>query len=121
MNNDEIALRNFIINKVWEVAQLCVDEDKKCWRVKLPLFWGAMDDLGFTGREVREALAFLESRMYVIVFPDEDGHVTGISLIPQRYQCVHCNTWLEMQDDPEGHIDECLKRQAKIERNRELL
>jgi hypothetical protein len=29
--------------------------------------------------------------------------------------------WLDMQDDPEDHIDLCRKRQAKIARNRKLL
>ena len=51
---------------------------------------------------------------------DEDGHVTGISLVPQRYQCGHCQMWLNMQDDPEDHIDLCLKLQKKIERHPKL-
>jgi hypothetical protein len=55
------------------------------------------------------------------VFPDEDGQVGRISLVPQRYQCGFCYMWLDMQDEPEHHIDTCLKRQAKIERNQNLV
>jgi hypothetical protein len=112
---------NFIINKVWEAAQACVDESRKGWRVQMQVFRDAMDDLGFTGREVREVLAFLEVKMYVIVFPDEDGHVAGISLVPQQYRCLQCNMLLDMQSDIRFHFEDCRKRQAKIARNRELL
>jgi hypothetical protein len=121
MNSDEIVLRNFIINKVLQVAQACVDESRKGWRVKLPLFKDAMDAFNFSSREVREVLAFLEAKMYMIVFLDEDGHVAGISLVPQKYRCWQCNGLLDMQDDIRRHFDDCRKRQAKIERNRKLL
>ena len=121
MTNKDIVLHKSVVRKVLEVAQACVDGTRKGWRVQMPLFWGAMDDMGYTGKEVRETLAFLEARMYVIVFPDEDGQVGRISLVPQRYQCGFCYMWLNMQDEPEHHIDTCLKRQAKIERNRKLL
>jgi hypothetical protein len=121
MTNNEVVLRKSVVNKVLEIAQRCVDEKRKGWRVQMPLFWDAMDDMSFSGKEVRDALAFLETRMYVVTFTDEDGSVTGISLVPQRYQCGFCNMWLNMQDEPENHIDLCLRRQAKIERNRMLL
>jgi hypothetical protein len=121
MNNDEIVIRKAVINTVLKVAQQCLDENRKGWFVRMPVFWDAMDDLGFTGEEVRATLAFLQARMYVITFTDEDGCVTGISLVPQQYQCEFCNMWLDMQDEPENHIDDCLKRQAKIEWNRKLV
>jgi hypothetical protein len=121
MDNDEVVLSRFVVNKVWQVAQSCLDKSRKGWRVKMLEFRDAMDSLDFTANEVRAALAFLESRMYVFTFTDEDGHVTGISLIPQRHQCAHCNMWLDMQDDAENHIALCLKQQKKIERNRMLL
>ena len=121
MTNDEIVIHKSVVNKVWEVAQACVDEKKKGWRVQMPIFWDAMDNLGFSGKEVRAILAFLAARMYVIVFRDEDGHVAGISLVPQQYRCWHCNSLLDMQDDIRRHFDDCRKRQAKIERNRKLL
>ena len=121
MNNEDIVLRESVVNKVLEVAQTCVDAKRKGWFVSMPRFWSAMDEICFTGKEVREALAFLAARMYVIVFPDEDGQGGRISLVPQRYQCGFCYMWLNMQDEPEHHIDTCLKRQAKIERNRKLL
>jgi hypothetical protein len=117
MNNEEIAIHKYVVNKIWEVAHDCVDESRKGWRVKLPLFWGAMDDLDFTRREVREVLAFLEVKMYVLVFRDEDGCVTGISLVPQQYRCWQCNMLLDMQDDIRRHFDDCQKRQAKIQRS----
>jgi hypothetical protein len=121
MNNNEVVLSKFVVNKVWEVAQSCVDETRKGWFVNMEQFHDAMDGWDFTAEKVRAALEFLESRTYVLPFKDEDGHVTRISLVPQRYQCGHCNMWLDMQRDPEDHIDSCLKRQAKIERNRKLL
>ena len=120
MTNKEIVIRKSVVSKVLEVAQACVNESKKGWRVQMPIFWDAMDEICFTGKEVREALAFLAARMYVIVFLDDDGQVAGISLVPQRYQCGFCNMWLGMQDDFVDHIDICLKRQAKIARNRKL-
>jgi hypothetical protein len=55
------------------------------------------------------------------VFLDEDGHAARISLVPQRFRCWHCNMLLDMQDDFVDHIGLCLKRQAKIARNRKLL
>ena len=118
---DTFVLSKFVVNKVWEVAQACVDDTKKGWRVKMPEFRDALDGLDFTASEIHAALSCLESRAYFFAFTDEDGHVTGVSLIPQRYQCGHCNLWLDMQGDPENHIDDCLKRQAKIARNRVLL
>lgn len=121
MSNDEAILSRFLVNKVWEVAQTCVDESKKGCRVEMPRFRDAMDDWDFTAEEVRAALAYLELRTYLLVFRDEEGHVTGICLIPQRYQCGFCNMWLNTQDDPEAHIDFCLRQQRKIERNRVLL
>src|SRR5665213_3988812 len=81
--------------------------------VKIPAFWGAMEHLGFTGREGRAVLAHLSARMYMLVFPDEDGHVAGISLVPQQYRCWQCNGLLNMQDDIRLHFDDCRKRQAK--------
>ena len=120
MTNNEVVLRKSVVNKVLEIAQRCVDEKRKGWRVKMQQFNDAMDDMGFTGKEVRAALAFLSARMYLIAFPGEDCHVTGISLVPQQYPCEFCNMLLDMQDDPEGHIDLCLRRQAKIQRNRKL-
>lgn len=121
MNNDEIALSKFVVNKVWEIIQTCVDESRKGWRVDMSAFRDAMDSQNFDSREVREALAFLEARTYLITCVDVDGHVTGISLVPQRYQCGHCKMWLNMQDDPEDHINLCLRLQRKIEGNRRLL
>jgi hypothetical protein len=76
--------------------------------------------MGFTGKEVRATLAFLEKKMYVITFLDSDGCVTGISLVPQWYPCEFCKMPLYIQDDPEQHIDLCLRRQRKIEMNRKL-
>lgn len=113
MTNGETAIRESVINKVLQVAQACVDEKKKGWFVKMPAFWGAMDHLGFSGKDVRAVLAFLAARMYVIVFRDEDGHVAGISLVPQQYRCLHCIGLLNMQDDIRHHFDDCRKRQAK--------
>ena len=118
MNNEDIVLRKSVVRKVLEVAQACVDRNKKGWFVKMPVLWGAMDDMGFTAKEVRAALGFFQQRTYLIVFLDEDGQVGGISIVPQRYRCGHCNMWLDMQDDPVDHIDLCRKRQAKIARNR---
>ena len=60
-------------------------------------------------------------RTLVITSLNAEGGVAGISLVPQRYQCGHCNMWLNMQDEPEHHIDLCVKQQKKIERHRELL
>jgi len=121
MNNEDIVLRESVVNKVLEVAQTCVDAKRKGWFVSMPRFWSAMDEICFTGKEVREALAFLAARMYVIVFLDDDGQIAGISMVPQRYRCGHCNMLLDMQDDFVDHIDLCLKRQRKIERNPLLL
>jgi hypothetical protein len=118
---DTFVLSKFVVNKVLEVAQACVDDSRKGWRVKMPAFRDAMDHLGFSGRDVRAVLAFLAARMYVIVFPDENGHVAGISLVPQQYRCLQCNMLLDMQDDPDNHIDFCLRQQRKIKRNRKLL
>jgi hypothetical protein len=120
MNNDEIVIRKWVVNKVLQVVQQCVDESRKGWRVKIREFNDAMDDLGFTGEEVRAALAYLRARMYVITLLNSDGSVTGISLVPQWYPCEFCKMPLYIQDDPEGHIDLCLRRQAKIKRNRKL-
>lgn len=120
MNNDEIAIRMSAVNKVLQVAQQCVDESKKGWFVSMPVFWNAMDAFNFGIKEVRAALAMLAARLYVIVFPDEDGHVAGISLVPQQYRCWHCNGLLSVQDDIRRHFDDCRKRQVKIERNRKL-
>jgi hypothetical protein len=120
MNNDEIALSKFVVNKVLEIAQACVDENKKGWFVTMQPFHNALDGFDFTAKEVCAAVAFLEARTYVILFPDEDGHVTRISIVPQRYQCGHCKMWLNMEDDPENHIELCLRLQRKMERNRVL-
>ena len=91
MNNDEVVLSRFVVNKVWQVAQACVDKSRKGWRVGMPDFRDALDSLDFTAKEVRATLAFLELRMYVFAFTDEDSHVTGISLVPQQYRCEFCN------------------------------
>lgn len=121
MNTDETVLRKSVVSKVLEVAQACVDTERKGWRVKMPVFWEAMDAFDFSGREVRAALAYLSARMHLIAFPGEDGHVAGISLVPQRYRCWHCNLWLDIRSDIRRHFDDCRTRQAKIQRYRELL
>ena len=121
MITDPVVLRKSTVKKVLEVAQQCVAEKRKGWFVQMPLFWAALDDCGYTGKEVREALGFLQQRTYFIVFLDEDGHAARISLVPQRFRCWHCNMLLDMQDDFVDHIGLCLKRQAKIARNRKLL
>jgi hypothetical protein len=121
MNNDEVVLSKFVVNKVWEIAQACVDGSKKGWLVNMQEFRDAMDSLAFTANEVRATLSYLAARTFVIPFLDADGGVAGISLVPQRYQCGHCNMWLNMQDNLGDHIDLCLKQQKKIERNRVLL
>ncbi|MGB0073618.1 MAG: hypothetical protein WBP71_11770 [Terracidiphilus sp.] len=121
MNSDGIVLRESVVSKVFEIAEQCVDESKKGWRVKMSVFWEAMDAFDFSGREVREALAILAAKMYVIVFPDEDGEVARLSLLPQEFRCWHCNGLLDIQDDIRRHFDDCRKRQAKIQRNRKLL
>ena len=105
---------------MWEVAQKCFDEEEKGWWVRMEEFREAMDALHFGRRLVGEALREAECRAYAIVRIDEDGHLKSISIVPQRYQCWHCNMWLDMQDDPEDHIDLCLRRQAKIDRTRTL-
>jgi hypothetical protein len=121
MNNEDILLRKSTVNTVLKVAQACSDESRKGWRVKMRQFNDAMDDNDISSKEVRAALEFLQLRMFVIAFFDADGHVTGISLVPQRYPCEFCNMVLHIQDAPEKHIDVCLRRQKKIERNRALL
>jgi hypothetical protein len=121
MSNDELVLNRFVVNKVWEIAQTCLDENKKGWFVNMAEFRDAMDSLDFTANEVRAALSYLEARSVVITFLDADGGVARISCVPQRYRCRFCNMWVNTQDDPEGHIDHCLKQQKKIERNKELL
>jgi hypothetical protein len=121
MNNDEIVLHKFVVNKVWEVAQACVDGSNRGWFVNMRQFRNAMDSLDFTANEVRAVLAFLEARTYVITFPNEEGQVRRISVVPQRYQCEHCNLWLNMQNDIDDHIDLCLKQQKKMERYQERL
>ena len=121
MNSDDILIRQSVVSKILQVAEACVDTKRKGWFVKMPVFWGAMDDLGFTGNEVRATLAFLQARMFLIAFTDEEGQVTGISLVPQQYRCSNCNMLLDMQSDIRRHFDDCRKRQAKIKRNRELL
>lgn len=72
-------------------------------------------------KKFARALTLLEARSIVITFFNPDGDVAGISCVPQRYQCGHCNIWLNMQDDLDDHIDRCLKQQEKMERNRRLL
>jgi hypothetical protein len=120
-HEEEVVLRKSTVNTVLRVAQACSDESRRGWRVKMHQFNNAMDDNDISSKEVRTALAFLQSRMYVLAFLDSDGQVTGISLVPQRYPCEFCNMVLYIQDDPESHIDVCLRRQKKIERNRALL
>jgi hypothetical protein len=112
--------REHLINKVWEVAQDCVDEKKKGWMVKMETFREAMDGLDFGHQLVCEALHEAEIRAYAITRVDEDGYCTAISIVPQRYQCWHCRMWLDMQDHAEDHIELCYKQQTKIERNRLL-
>lgn len=121
MNNDEIAIRMSTVNKVLQVAQQCVDPNKRGWFLRMPVFWDAMDGFNFGGREVRAVLAFLQAKMYVIVVPDEDSHIAGITLVPERYRCWHCNMLLDIQDSIRRHFDDCRKRQVKIERGRKLL
>ena len=121
VNSDEVVLSRFLVNKVLEVAQSCIDDSRKGWRVKMPDFRDAMDSLDFTANEVRAAFSHLQVRTLVITSLNAEGGVAGISLVPQRYQCGHCNMWLNMQDEPEHHIDLCVKQQKKIERHRELL
>ena len=121
MINSELRIRESVVSKVFEIAEQCVDESKKGWRVKMSVFWEAMDAFHFSGREVRAAFAYLSVRMYLIAFPGEDGHVAGISLVPQQYRCWHCNGSLSLQDDIRRHYDDCRKRQVKIQRNHELL
>lgn len=120
MNNDEIVLRKSVVNEIWRVAQTCIDENRKRWRVMMPRFRDAMDALDFTAKEVRAALAYLEARTFVITFLEEDGGFAGIYVVPQRYRCEFCGMWLNTQDDPETHIDLCLRLQRKMERNRKL-
>ena len=121
MTNKEIVIRKSVVSKVLEVAQACMDDKRKGWFVSMPKFWSAMDAFNFGSRDVRAALAFLALRMYVIVFLDDDGQIAGISMVPQRYRCGHCNMLLDMLDDFVDHIDICLKQQKKIERNPLLL
>jgi len=121
MNNDETVISRFVVSKVLEIAETCVDGSKKGWFVDMQQFRDAMDSQNFDSKEVREALAFLEARTYLITLSDEDGHVTGISLVPEQYRCDFCRMWLNTRDDPEDHIERCLKQQKKIGRNRKLL
>ena len=121
MNNDEVVLNTFVVNKVWEVAQSCVDETRKGWFVNMSEFRDAMDSLDFTADEVNASLSYLEARSFVITFLDADGCIAGISCVPQRYRCRFCKMWLNTQSDPEAHIDLCLRLQRKIERYRMLL
>jgi hypothetical protein len=109
MSNDGVVLNRFVVNKVWEIAQTCLDENKKGWFVNMAEFRDAMDSLDFTANEVRAALSYLEARSVVITFLDADGGVAGISCVPQRHRCEFCNMWVNTQDDPESHIDRCLK------------
>ena len=121
MSNDEVVLNNFAIKTVWEVAEACVDHSRKGWCVNMQKFHSAFDGWNFTPEEVRAALDWLAWSLHVIPFWDADDHITELSVVPQRYQCGHCNMWLDMQEDPEDHIDLCLKLQKKIKRNKELL
>ena len=120
-NSAKITARSTGVARIPYLGLLQVIHKHSARPVKIPAFWGAMEHLGFTGREGRAVLAHLSARMYMIVFPDEDGHVAGISLVPQQYRCWQCNGLLNMQDDIRLHFDDCRKRQAKIERNRKLL
>ena len=117
-NEEEVVLRKSVANTVLRVAQACLDESRKGWRVKMRQFNDAMDDNGISSKDVRAALEFLQLRMFLIAFLDADGNVASISVVPQHYQCEFCKMLLYIQDDPEDHIDVCLKRQKKIERNR---
>ena len=121
MNNDEVVLNNFAIKTVWEVAEACVDHSRKGWCVNMQKFHSAFDGWGLTANEIDAALDFLAARLKVIPLRGEEGQITDISVVPLRYQCVHCRMWLDMQEDPEDHIDLCLKLQKKIKRNKELL
>ena len=121
MSNDEVVLSGSVVGKVLEVARACVDEKRKGWFVNMKQFRDAMDALNLDSREVSEALAYLKARMYVITFPDADGGGTKISVVPQWHQCRFCKMWLDMQDEREHHIDDCLRRQAKMARNLRLL
>ena len=121
MNNHENVLDMFVVNKVLEAAEDSVETSQKGWFVNIRQFNNEIDGWDFTANEANAALAFLAMKLKVIPLRDEDGHVTEISVVPQRYQCGHCNMWLDMQEDPEDHIDLCRKLQKKIKRNKELL
>ena len=120
MSDEGVVCSKFLVNKVWDAAQACVDESRKGWFVDMQHFRDAMDSLDFTASEVRAALSYLRVRTLLITSFNADGGVAGISLVPQRYQCGHCSMWLDMQDDFEAHIDLCLKQQRKMERYRKL-
>ena len=67
-----------------------------------------------------KSLRFSQAKMYVIVFPDEDGDVAGLASC-RRSTAARTAMLLDIQDDIRRHFDDCRKRQAKIQRNRELL
>jgi hypothetical protein len=121
MINDGIVLSRWVVNKVLEIAQSCVDESRKGWFVNMQEFNDGIDCQHFGDKEIREALAYLEARTYIITLRGEDDHIIGISIVPPRYQCNFCRTWLDSRDDPEDHIDLCLRLQRKMERNRKLV
>lgn len=115
MDNDEVVLNRFIVNRVLEVAQACVDHRRKGWRVMMPDFRDAMDSLDFAAKEIHAALVYLEARSFVITFPDADDGVAGIYVVPQRYRCGFCKMWLNTRDNPERHIEPCERQQRKTE------
>jgi hypothetical protein len=115
MNNDEVVLSRFVVNKVLEVAQVCVDESRKGWRVEMSAFNDAMDSLNIPANEVRAALVYLEARTFIITFLGEDGCLSGICVVPPRYRCGFCGMWLNTRDNPKHHIEPCERQQRKIE------
>jgi hypothetical protein len=107
MNNNTAVVRKSVVGKVLEVARVCVDTERKGWRVKMREFDDAMDGLNLGTSEVREAFAYLEARLQLITFLDADGQVTGISVVPLWYQRRFCKMWLYMRAEREHYIDGC--------------
>lgn len=120
-HEEEVVLRKSTVNMVLRVAQACLDENRKGWRVPMRKFNDAMDDCGIPGKEVRAALEFLQVRMFVIAFLDEDGQVTSIRLVPQEYECRRCGMCLSIHDEREHYIDLCLRQQSESKRTAKLI
>jgi hypothetical protein len=105
----------FIVRKVWELAELCAEQRRRCRWVNLDDFRSALDGWEIGRKEAYAALRELERENYLLTMTrGEDDEITDIILTPTTYRCADCRLVISSRLDWEDHLPGCLRQQEKM-------